>query len=216
MTGRSHEIASGIPRRSKSRAPRLRRPGDLTKDRNTSADHLGLATRQTPRARASSRLPRLSLSHQTRFLDALHRPIRLLTWSVPRGRLHQRHSSWVYCMRIMLDAAYPGIVSECCAALESIFPSKTAHPGMRRDCNCVEVSMWSKHWPCFFPQHGPGRKATLLRELRRHWRPMDPPFRSPNRDLSQGFGRAPRRVRRSEAIAQHPVLNERPMPQCRA
>jgi hypothetical protein len=70
----------------------------------------------------------------------------------------------VYCMRIMLDAAYPGIVGECCAALESIFPSKAAHPGMRRDCNCVEVSMWSKHWPCFFPQHGPGRKH--LRHIR--------------------------------------------------
>jgi hypothetical protein len=43
----------------------------------------------------------------------------------------------VYCMRITLDAAYPGIVEECCAALESIFPGKTAHPGVRRKCNCV-------------------------------------------------------------------------------
>ena len=64
----------------------------------------------------------------------------------------------VYCIRITLDAAYPGIIKECCVALESIFPAKTAHRGARRDCNCVEVSMYSKHWPCFFPQHGPGRK----------------------------------------------------------
>jgi hypothetical protein len=61
-------------------------------------------------------------------------------------------------MRITLDDAYPGIVGECRAALESIFPSKTAHLGVRRNCNCVDVSMYSKHWPCFFPQHGPGRK----------------------------------------------------------
>jgi hypothetical protein len=58
----------------------------------------------------------------------------------------------------VLDAAYPGIIDECCAALESIYPSKTAHRGKRRDSNCFEVSMYSKHWPCFFPQHGPGRK----------------------------------------------------------
>jgi hypothetical protein len=23
---------------------------------------------------------------------------------------------------------------------------------------CVEVSLYSKHWPCLFPQHGPGKK----------------------------------------------------------
>nr|WP_234809660.1 LAGLIDADG family homing endonuclease [Mycolicibacterium tusciae] len=23
---------------------------------------------------------------------------------------------------------------------------------------CVEVSLYSKHWPCLLPQHGPGRK----------------------------------------------------------
>ena len=24
--------------------------------------------------------------------------------------------------------------------------------------NCVDVSLYSKHWPCLFPQHGPGKK----------------------------------------------------------
>ncbi|MDA4106887.1 hypothetical protein MHOL44478_06365 [Mycobacterium holsaticum DSM 44478] len=24
--------------------------------------------------------------------------------------------------------------------------------------NCVEVSLYSKHWPCLLPQHGPGKK----------------------------------------------------------
>jgi hypothetical protein len=27
--------------------------------------------------------------------------------------------------------------------------------------NCVEVSMYSQHWPCLFPQHGPGKKHLL-------------------------------------------------------
>ncbi len=70
----------------------------------------------------------------------------------------------VYRMRIVLDTAYPGIIDECCAALESVFPGKTAHRMKRRHSNCVEVSMWSKHWPCFFPQHGPGQKH--LRPIR--------------------------------------------------
>jgi hypothetical protein len=64
----------------------------------------------------------------------------------------------VWLLRITLDSAYPGIVGECCTALEAVFPSKTAHRGPRRDCRCVDVSMWSKHWPCLIPQHGPGRK----------------------------------------------------------
>jgi hypothetical protein len=68
----------------------------------------------------------------------------------------------VYQMRIVLDASYPGIIAECCAALEAVFPSKAAHPGKRRDSNCVEVTMYSKHWPCFVPQHGPGRKHLRL------------------------------------------------------
>ena len=68
----------------------------------------------------------------------------------------------VFCMRIVLDTAYPGIIDECSAALESIFPAKTAHRLKRRESNCIEVSMYSKHWPCFFPQHGPGRKHLTI------------------------------------------------------
>jgi len=33
------------------------------------------------------------------------------------------------------------------------------HAGIvRRKERCVDVSHFSKHWPCLFPQHGPGRK----------------------------------------------------------
>ncbi len=37
-------------------------------------------------------------------------------------------------------------------------PGKHARAAARKDCRCVDVSMWSKHWPCLIPQHGPGRK----------------------------------------------------------
>ncbi|MBB4855083.1 hypothetical protein HNP40_002475 [Mycobacteroides chelonae] len=29
---------------------------------------------------------------------------------------------------------------------------------MKLPTRCVDVAMYSKHWPCLFPQHGPGRK----------------------------------------------------------
>ncbi len=56
----------------------------------------------------------------------------------------------------MLDESYPLIITECARAMEAIRPEKRAHKLQRR--GCVEVSMYRKHWPCYFPQHGPGRK----------------------------------------------------------
>jgi hypothetical protein len=64
----------------------------------------------------------------------------------------------VWHLRITLDSAYTAIVDECCVALEALFPQKKAHRGFRRNSRCVDVSMWSKHWPCLIPQHGLGRK----------------------------------------------------------
>ena len=44
-------------------------------------------------------------------------------------------------------------------------PSTLLMPGQRagvvqRVKGCVDVSLYSKHWPCLLPQHGPGRKHT--------------------------------------------------------
>jgi hypothetical protein len=61
-------------------------------------------------------------------------------------------------LRIFCDAAYPGIIDECCEAMEAIFPEKHAYRLPKRDCSCVEISMCSKHWLSLFPQHGSGRK----------------------------------------------------------
>lgn len=60
--------------------------------------------------------------------------------------------------RITLDALYPGIVSECAAAIEAVAPGRRASVYKRIGSRCVEVSNYWKHWPCLFPQHGPGRK----------------------------------------------------------
>lgn len=37
--------------------------------------------------------------------------------------------------------------------------------GFQQGVGCTEVRMYSKHWPCLFPQHGPGRKHARKIEL---------------------------------------------------
>jgi hypothetical protein len=49
--------------------------------------------------------------------------------------------------------------------MEAIFPSQRAHRLARRVSACVEISMYSKHWVCLFPQHGAGRKHLRPIEL---------------------------------------------------
>jgi hypothetical protein len=64
----------------------------------------------------------------------------------------------VFRLRVFLDARYPGIIDECQAAMEATLPGQRADVRLQRHANCVVVSMFSKQWPCLFPQHGPGRK----------------------------------------------------------
>ncbi len=57
-----------------------------------------------------------------------------------------------------LDAAYPEIVLACANAIEALMPRQRAAIQLRPRENCVDVSLYSKRWPCLFPQHGPGPK----------------------------------------------------------
>lgn len=65
-------------------------------------------------------------------------------------------SGRVWRLRVVLDNAYPNIIEECTNAMQTLLPHKKAYRLARK--GCLEVSMYSKHWPCFFPQHGPGPK----------------------------------------------------------
>ncbi|MUM16268.1 hypothetical protein BI330_07815 [Mycobacterium sp. CBMA 623] len=60
-------------------------------------------------------------------------------------------------LRVTCDTRYPEIVSECRRAIDELTPGQHASIVDRKG-NCVDVSSYSKHWPCLFPQHGPGRK----------------------------------------------------------
>lgn len=63
-----------------------------------------------------------------------------------------------FAIRLALDARYPGVVAACARSLEAIRPEKRAWCGRRRNSRCIDVVMCWNHWPCLFPQHGPGRK----------------------------------------------------------
>lgn len=75
------------------------------------------------------------------------------------------HPRGVYRLRIFLDLRYPGIVNECGAAMAEVRPGNRVHRLLRTsnysgcpDPSNVEISSFSKSWPCLFPQHGPGKK----------------------------------------------------------
>jgi hypothetical protein len=70
-------------------------------------------------------------------------------------------------LRIILDTKYPGIIARCREAIDILMPAQHAAV-LRRSDGCTEVSLCSNHWPCLFPQHGPGRKHHRPIRLE-HW-----------------------------------------------
>jgi hypothetical protein len=63
-----------------------------------------------------------------------------------------------YRLRVSMDAQYFGIIEEVWRAMEAVMPGQEAHLLHVKNSRCIEISMYSNHWPCLFPQHGPGRK----------------------------------------------------------
>jgi hypothetical protein len=74
------------------------------------------------------------------------------------------HPRGVYKLRIVLDTRYPMIIDECAKAIRAIKGSQ-APIGQVQCIGCVEVYALWKHWPCVFPQHGPGKKHLRRIEL---------------------------------------------------
>lgn len=73
------------------------------------------------------------------------------------GYIARSRASWS--LRIVLDAAYPGIVENCCDAIEEIRGGHrpTPRPSSGGEA-CVRIDRTWRQWPCLFPQHGPGPK----------------------------------------------------------
>lgn len=61
----------------------------------------------------------------------------------------------VYSLRIACCDDYPDLMNECEESLRGVRPGKV---GRTASVGCTYILAYSKHWPCLFPQHGPGRK----------------------------------------------------------
>jgi hypothetical protein len=74
------------------------------------------------------------------------------------------HARGVYRLRLNLDAAYRKILDEAEVAMREVLPANKVYR-YPRPYGDVEVSSYSKAWPCLFPQHGPGKKHLRRIEL---------------------------------------------------
>lgn len=82
------------------------------------------------------------------------------------------HARGVARMRVHLDLKYPAIIDEVERAISDLVPQNRVHRQLRRskltdrdELSYVIVSAYSKTWPCWFPQHGPGKKHERTIEL---------------------------------------------------
>jgi hypothetical protein len=72
------------------------------------------------------------------------------------------HPRGVWHLRIACANRYPGLMSQCEAAMAKVLPVKV---GRVRCQGYISVNSYSKHWICLFPQHGLGRKHERRIEL---------------------------------------------------
>lgn len=75
------------------------------------------------------------------------------------------HARGVHRLRVFLDIRYPEIIASCATAMRDVVPGnrvgiqqRFSNYVERDEPSNVQVSAYSKTWPCLFPQHGPGRK----------------------------------------------------------
>lgn len=72
------------------------------------------------------------------------------------SRWLEAHRRGVGVLHIYNDARYPALNERVQELMRLVKPR--ARPHLRARSGCVIISVGWKHWPCLFPQHGPGRK----------------------------------------------------------
>jgi hypothetical protein len=65
----------------------------------------------------------------------------------PRGGYH---------LRIACADAWPGLIDSCRSAILAVRPEGSVYILQKQ--GCAMVTSYGRHWPCLFPQHGPGKK----------------------------------------------------------
>jgi hypothetical protein len=70
----------------------------------------------------------------------------------------------VYALTIACSDDWPGLMDAAQQAMSAVMPMSRVF--RVQQTGCTMVKSYSKHWPCLFPQHGPGRKHLRKIELR--------------------------------------------------
>jgi hypothetical protein len=79
----------------------------------------------------------------------------LLGWYLGDGHLLLARRG-VYTLSIVNDSIYSDANARILELMRRVKPG--SRPWTRDRTGCVESKLGWKHWPCLFPQHGPGRK----------------------------------------------------------
>ncbi|MEU4193782.1 transcriptional regulator [Kribbella sp. NPDC026611] len=87
----------------------------------------------------------------------------LLGWYLGDGSI-ARARRGVFTLQIANDARYAELNQEIAETIKRVKPG--ASPCLRKRPGAIMVEARWKHWPCVFPQHGPGRKHLRTIELR--------------------------------------------------
>jgi len=69
----------------------------------------------------------------------------------------------VFVLSLFCSDDWPGLLAAAGCTMSAVMPASGVFCVQRP--GCTEVKSTSKHWPCLFPQHGPGRKHTRKIEL---------------------------------------------------
>ena len=69
----------------------------------------------------------------------------------------------VYVLSIACSDDWPGLLGTARRAMSAVMPASSVC--CVQQPLCTAVKSYSKHWPCLFPQHGPGRKHHRKIEL---------------------------------------------------
>ncbi|MFD8206385.1 helix-turn-helix domain-containing protein [Streptomyces sp. NPDC059695] len=72
------------------------------------------------------------------------------------GHIAHSRAMRIPSLSISCTDTWPGLIDACVRAMQSVLPGN--HASKVRRQGCLDVKIYSKHLPCLFPQHGPGRK----------------------------------------------------------
>jgi hypothetical protein len=71
------------------------------------------------------------------------------------GDGHLVTSAKVPVLRVACADKWPGLIEQCEAAMLAVLAARVWR---MQKVACTSVESTARHWPCLFPQHGPGKK----------------------------------------------------------